>query len=358
MPTPNVVPFMSDGTTDLALARKIYDTNFIVAFRKRARMLLDESGLIDKRDVAGSASFRFYVFGETPEPEKEYRPGDELMGQDYATKEGDVNVDNIIVAHKVLGLKDATVSHLSVLPQLGRENGRVVALELERRILNQHIAAARTAAVTKNNLTIHNGGLRVYRNGGSATVSTAMTTAYPLSSTGASNLRDDLKQLAYLADVAQWPEEGRMLIMDAYLKNVLNYDTNAAQFMSRDYVAPGGNSIVQRKLAEIDGWKIKFFDTRVSQGGLIPDSNINTYANSTKFNINCLPQASDGYPAVLALCGGGEDTASVGMGTWLGIQQDLDYNKRNHTWLAQSYCLTGIEKMRPWCAGTIEVRSA
>lgn len=356
MPTPNVVPFLSDGSSELALARKIYSNNFIESFRKRSRMLMDSSGLVDKRDVSGSASFRFYMFGETPEPEKEYLAGEDLNGQDYATKEGDVNVDDIIVAHKMLGLRDATVSHLNVLPQLGRENGRVVALELDRRILNQHVAAARTAAVTKNGLTIHNGGLRVYRSGGSATVSTAMGTAYPQSSAGAANLRDDLKQLAYLADVAQWPEDGRFIVLDSYLKNVLGYDSQAAQLFSRDYIN-GENKLVQRKVMEVDGWKILFWETRVSQGGLLPDSNINSYTRSTKFNNNFLPQASDGYPAVLAFAGGGEDNASVGMGTWLGIQDDLDYNKRNHTWLAQSYCLTGIEKMRPWCAGTIEVRS-
>lgn len=358
MATPNVVPFLSSTgastTGDLTLARTIYANDFWEAFRKRARFL-DMMPFVDKRSMLGSKQFQFYMFGETTELEKEYVDGDELTGTDYAVDTGTVNVDDQIVAHKVVGLKDSMVSHVGVIPYLARENARVTALEIDRRLLNQHIAAARTAAATKNGQTIHNGGIRTYRSGGSTTLATALAAAYPLSATGASNLIEDLNEQAYNADVEYWPEEGRGMILDAYLRRVLQFDTTG-KVHTVDYKAP--NDVTSRKYTEIAGWRLQFWDTRVSQGGLLPDSNIGTYVRSTKFNIDCSVGATNGYPIGLFFCGGGEDTASVGMGTWLGMTDHIDYNERNHTTLAQTYCLLGIEKMRPWCAGTLELRSA
>jgi hypothetical protein len=365
--TPNVVNFLANsaGTDELALARKIYETNFNEAFRQQSKIAASTLPIIDRRSVSGSSSFQFYMFGETPEPEKEYISGDELRGQDYAVESDTVAVDDIIVAHKALGLKDYTISHLNVLPQLGRENARTVSVELDRRLLNMHAQAARASAVTKNGLTIHNGGNRVMAPGNSSTLATALTNRYPKSATGTSNLRSDLRDLGYLMDQDQVPEEGRMIIMDSYLRQVLlagASDTAAlvsasTTLFSRDFT-DGQNKVQSRQIMEIEGFKVMFFTTRVSQGGLLPDTNVSAYTRATKFNANFTPGASNGTPVVLAFCGMSEDTAAVGFGTWLGLTSDIDYNKRNFTWLAETHCLTGIDQMRPWCAGSIEVGSA
>lgn len=357
--TANAVPFLSsDGisTSDLTLARKLYDTNATLSFRQNAKYANSPLPWLDRRSVSGASSFRFYMFGEGNAPEKEYVSGNDIAGQDYAMSYGDVTVDDIITAKRIIGEKDAIVSHISMAPLVGTENGRQVALELERRLFNQWALAARASAVTKMGLTIHNGGQRVTRVGGSATVATALATAYPKSATGAANLRSDLRDLGYLADVANWPEDSRYIVMDAYLRQVLQSDASGTLFSS-DYQED--NKILNRKIMVIDGWKVMGFEKRATtQGGLIPDSNVTSYTRSTQFNANFVPQATTaGYPAVLAVCAAGEDQAPVGMGSWKGMTSVVrdPVNTGNHTTEYETYCLTGIAKEKVYNAASIEV---
>lgn len=368
MPADNVVPFLSSDNqgNDLALARRLYDTRVAISFRAHSRIANAQMPLLDRRSVNGAASFQFYMFGQTPAAEPEYQSGTELIGQDYALASGTVNCDEIIVAHKVLGDRDSIISHISMFPQFGTENGRQVALDLDRRILNQHAMAARTSALTKAGLTIHNGGIRVTRSGGSATVSTGLAAAYPKSAAGAANVRSDLRDLAALADTNFWPESDardadtgvgtgtRWIVLDSYLKQVLQYDANAQQLFSKDYV-DNGNNLAMRRIMELEGWKVLFFEKRISQGGIIPDINVTTFTKSAKFNNNFTPQTSVGYPCMMAFCARSEEEASVGFGTWQGMATSVDRKDRKHDWLAQTWCLTGIEKMRPWSAGSVEL---
>lgn len=356
MSTPNNVGFLSStglSTSDLTLARKLYDNAASLSFRQASRYANSPLPFVDKRSVDKAASFRFYMYGDTVAPEKEYISGDELLGQDYALQYGDVNVDDIIVAHKSLGRKDARISHIEMAPIWGAEHARVVGVEMDRRLLNQLALCPRQTAATKAGITIHNGGFRVTRSGGSATVATAMTTAYPLSSTGAANLRADLRSLAYTADVNQWPMENRWIVLDAYLKQVLLYDTTGTLF-SKDY--QNYNEILKRNISVIEGWQVYAWETRAStQGGLLPDSDINTYARSTKFNNNFVPQASNGFPCVIAFVAAGEEQAPVGFGSWIDMQSIVTPQETRHSTLYQTFALCGIEKMRPYSAASIEV---
>ena len=354
----NTVPFLSsDGLgNDLNQARKLFDNRAAISFRSHSLIANSPFPLIDRRSVAGAAAFQYYMFGRMPTPSKEYQSGDDVLGQDYTLKNGQVNVDDIILGSGVIGEKDSIVSHISMMPYIAQETGRQVALELDRRILNQHALAARTAALTDTTtgLTVHNGGLRVTRSGGSATVATAMAAAYPLSAAGAANLRADLRNLNYLADQNYWPEDQRKLICDVYLRQVLQYDPNAAQWASADYI-DGQNNLVQRRVMEIEGWKIMHWVNRNANDGILPDTNITSYVKSTKFNANFVPQASVGYPCVMAFGADSDENAAVGFGTWQGIRSDVFWKQWQHVWLGQTWCLTGIEKSKVYSAGSIEV---
>lgn len=359
MATPNVVPFLSsDGAgNDLNQARKLYDTNASLSFRQHAKYSNSPLPFLDRRSVAGSAAFQFYMFGDTPEPEQEYQSGTELEGQDYALASASVGVDDIITAHKAIGRKDMAVSHIAMAPILGTENGRKVSVSLDRRILNQLALAPRSASLsnTTNGLKIHNGGFRVTRSsslGGTPTVAAALTAAYPLSATGAANLRADLRSLGYTADTNFWPEESRYIVMDAYLRQVLMYDTSLNLF-SKDYQEE--NKILNRTITLIDGWRVFAWEKRVGQGGLMPDANITSFVKSTKFNNNYTPGASTGYPAVLAFSAAGEDQAPVGFGEWLGVTSIVEPPYRNHTWFYETFCLCGIGTEKVYNAASVEV---
>jgi len=358
MADPNVVPFLSSTSTEFGFdqARKLFDLKASVSFRSNSILAFNNMFTMDRRPVSGAASFQFYMFGKMAGPTKEYRPGDEVLGQDYVMKTGTVNVDPPVLGSFVIGETESLVSHINMIPYAATETGRQAALELDRRITNQHAQAARTAASTDTatGLTVHNGGLRVTRVGGSTTVSTAMSNAYPLSAAGAANLRADLRNLNLLADQNYWDPKYRKIILDVYLRSVLLFDPNAAQWASRDYV-DGNNNLVQRKVEVIEGWEILAWVNRNANDGILPDSNVTDYVKATKFNANFTPGAGSGYPCVLAFGAASEEHASVGFGSWQGVRHLISWQDWKHIWLGQTYVYAGIEKMRPYSAGSIEV---
>lgn len=360
---PNVVPFLSTNTlgADLAKAVTIYGNTASLSFRQAAKYSLSPLPFIDRRNLRGSKAFQFYMMSDTPAAQKEYQSGDTLDGDDYALGTGTVNVDEIIAKAGTIGERDQLISHIDMAKYIGMENGRKVALELDYRILNQLAICARQSAITDSGtgLTIAPAGtgIRVQRAGGSATIATALATAYPLSATGAANLASDLITAAYNADVAQWPMDARWMILDAYLLQVMQFDSSGKWF-SKDYQET--NSILNRNVRLLPGgWKVYAFETRTAQGGLMPDTNQTGYAISTKFNQNFLPGASNGYPCAIGFCAAGEDQAAVGFGTWQAPTTRVYGPEvtQNHTTKLETYCLTGIEKMRHYSATSIEVTS-
>ena len=359
MASPNNLPFWSaDGTTDFSFANaaKLFDMHASVSFRSESVLAFNNMLMLDRRSVSNAASFQWYMFGQMPESTDEYRPGDEVLGQDYSLKTGTVNIDPPVLGSFAIGETEQVVAHFNLIPYAAKETGRQAALNLDRRILNQHVQAAQTAAVTDTNtgLTIHNGGIRVTRVGGSTTVSTAMTAAYPLSAAGAANLRADLRALNLLADQNYWDPDYRYILLDIYLRAVLQYDANAVQWASRDYV-DGQNNLVTRKIEIIEGWKVLKWVNRVGNKGIIPDTNVTNFTKATKFNANFTPGAGKGYPCVCAFGASKPDDASVGFGTWQGMKNMMMWQEWKHIWLHQTYIYCGIEKMHPWSAGTIEV---
>lgn len=346
MTTANRFEFLGTGSDSQALALKLYMGSFVEA--PRTSVFLYDTGLpvIERKTVTSGKSHQFLMDADSPEAE-EFTPGDEMLGQAGAVDEGTITVDNYIVAHKFIPQDQMRISHFDILPRLARKHSAIIQRKYDGRIFRVAALAARDAAVTKNGLTVHNGGNRVTRQG-----TAAVATAYPANSTGAANFRADLISLGYQADLDNIDPENRYMWVTPYMRSVLQYDTTGLVF-SEDYV-DGENKIQKRQITLIAGWKIIGFPNTSSAGGPMPDQNIQNETLS-KYNGNFTIQASDGTPVAIALCAGGEGQAAVGLVTYEAIKNFVVYQPEKLGWLVGSYVLCGAGKMHPWCAASVEV---
>jgi len=339
--------FLAAGSDDTALALKVYSGVFNEAWRNQPKLYTAEQPVIHKRSAAGSKSYQFLKFAETPNADESYRPGGDLAGQAFAVDEGTNSVDDgYVIAHHRLPRDHTVVSHFEVWAQLARADARQVGMVLDRRLFTTACLAARAPATTKNGLTVDSGGNRVTRSGGS------VAAAYPRSATGAANFRADLRQLARLMDEDNVPPETRWLWYTPYMNEVLLYD-NTAQVFSRDY-ATNGNDISTRTVRVIEGFKV--VDERVNtrtNGGSFPDSNIVT--GPARYQGDFSIGASTGTPVALALCQGPDGGAAVTMGNWEDVQNIVHYDPETLSWFMASFVLGGISQMNPYCAGSVEV---
>lgn len=341
----NSVRYLGTGADDTALALKIYSGVFNEAYRNQPKLFNSSLPCIHRTTVSGAKSYQFLMMAETPDPEAEYTPGSDLLGQDYAVDEGTVTVDKYIVAHHYIPRDQMRIGHFEILPRLARADARKIGLTGDKRLFTTAALAARAAAVTKNSLAVHSGGNRVTRTGGT------VAAAYPRSATGAANFRADLRQLARQMDEDNVPAEDRYMWITPYMREVLLYDTTA-QVFSKDYIN-GENNQQKREIMLIEGFKLVDYVNTTTNGGSLPDENIAT--GPSKYQGNFTVQASNGTPVALVLCASADGGAAVSMGTWEAVQNEVTYMPEKLSWLVASYVLAGIGQMNPWCAGSVEV---
>lgn len=343
----NAVHYLDTTAGDQALALKVYSGLFHEPWRQNV-YLWDAPGVIERWSAEFGKTHQFLQFADLPDAE-EFTPGDELLGQSYAITEGTITVDKYIVSHAAVPRDDMKIGHMNVMAKLAPANARKIAQKYDKRLFSLACQAARASAVTKNGLTVHNGGNRVTRTGG------AVATAYPASSTGAANLRADLRTLRQRMDEDNIPPGNRRVWLRPDMLTVLLYDTTA-QLFSFDYLkgAAMSNDINDAAVVKLEGFAVVGFPNTLTNGGPFPDAAI-TSDSIAKYNADFSIQASNGTPVALVLTSGPEGQAAVGVVSYESVQHFVKYFEEKMSWLVASYVLMGAGILEPYCAGSIEV---
>lgn len=342
----NVAQFAGTGADTEALLLKMYSGSFVSA--PRSGVLL-YNGVADRfiyRKSGGPGkSWQYLMMGDVPEAE-DFDPGDDLLGQVMAIDEGTIVTDKYVVCHKWIGKDKMAQSHFSILPQLAEAHkSRIMRLYDRRAMITAALGSRQTSAVTKNGLNIHNGGNRVTRGGGS------IAAAYPLSSTGAANLRADLRALRLAASQDNIPP-GHMngaILLDPYLKSVLTFD-NTGQLFSRDYVTD--NDQQKHEVHVVEGFTFLGEANTTSNQGPLPNENILT--GPSKYQGNFTAQAADGIPGVLAFFRGGDASYGLGSVVFEETEHVVQWFQEKLAWLVMTYFRGGIDVMHKWNLGSIE----
>lgn len=370
MSTVNVVRPASDGSDTQALLLKMYSGSFTEAFRNQPSLYKSGLGVVKEISTAGGGkSWQFIKRAEGPAAE-EFAPGDEMLGQEAAHTEGTITCDNYLVKHNYIGIDEVQQNQFDVTSSLGSDHSRLLKMEADKRIFITLALAARASAETSHNsLTVHNGGNTVTRSGGSTTVSTAFSAAYPLSPIGAANLRADLRALGYQMHLDNIPPENRYLWLHPWGWQVLLHDAGAiigtpantivpvgsTLFNNSDYGSP--NNINNQKITIVEGFKVVGVPNATSNGGSMPDQDFSTANLPSKYQYSFKPSTTTGTPIALAAVQGPAGTAPVGMVEFEGITQEVSWHPERLSWLFATRTRCGFGKMHEYCAGSVEVLS-
>lgn len=337
MSSSNAVRFLQTGSDEYALALEQSFSNAVVASFRNSTMFYDGNpAVIARKTITSGFSHQFLQFGEDLPPE-EHDAGDELLGQQFEIAEGAITLDRPIVKHHDIGEDQIDVSHFDTFAPVGTSIGRSIAIEMDQRIIRAAILSARTAAATKNGLTIHSGGNRVER------VAANVATAYPVSSTGAQNFRDDVATLARQMDEDAVPETGRYLCITPYIRQVLSKDTT---IFSKDFGA-GNPNINARTIGLLEGFQV------LPTSNHIPSTNVVT--GPTKYQGNFTASGADGQPVAVALCGAMDGRAAVGMVQLGAMVRRMIFDTRRRTFHMHAKLFAGMGTLHPYCAGEIAV---
>lgn len=346
----NGVNFLGTGADDQALALKLYMGKFNEAWRNPAHIADTGLPVIHRKTVTDGKSWQFLQLADSPEAEN-FTPGDEMLGQDFAIHEGTITPDMYLVAHKFVKKDQFHLAHFDILSRFARQHARKIAQRRDKRLFTMAALAARAAAVTKNGLAVHNGGNRVTR----AVASGVKATAYPLSATGAANIRADLRTLGYQMDLDMIPQDNRYAWADPWIRQVLLYD-NTSQLFSEDYI-DGENKIQKRQIMLVEGFKIVGWPNTTSVGGPLPNENITS--ELAKYNADFSGAGTtDGTPVVIVLTEGPDGGAAIGEVTFERVSHVVKYIEERLGWLMMSYTLQGCGRIDDYCAGSIEVISS
>lgn len=284
-------------------------------------------------------SHRFEWFGADYGAD-EHTPGDEMTGRQFEFDKGTVTVDPILASPFITALEDYSVSHYNPDPHISRAIAIGIAEELDDRACLTGIAAARTAALTKNGITLHPGGNSVTRSG-----STGMTTVYSDDATGSGYIDDDVAQLAYDLDVDGVPDEGRYMVIHPWIRHIMRHETT--QF-DRDYTGNGGD----RNLRVLGRWH---GFTVLEPYKRMPDST--NLDKPSKYQVDCSFTGA-GSPVALAFCGAATGQAAVGMVKAGDMVGKVVPDEKTNTIFHKGQVMCGFGVLHPQCAGLIQVKAS
>lgn len=371
MSTVNVIRPASDGSDTQSLLLKMYSGSFTEAFRNQPSLYKSGLGVIKEISTAGGGKSWQFLMRAEGEDAQGFSPGDEMLGQEAANTEGTITCDDYLVKHNYAGIDEIQQAQFDVTSGFGVDHSRKLKMEADKRIFIMLALAARTAAVTSHNsLTVHNGGNTVTRPGGSTTVSTAFTSAYPLSAIGAANLRADLRALSYQMVLDNVPPENRYLWLHPYGWQVLLHDAGAVigtpsntiipvgstLFNNGDYGSP--NNINNQQITLVEGFKVVGIPNATSNGGSMPDQDFTTSLTlPSKYQYSFKPATTTGTPIALAAVSGPAGTSPVGMVEFESITQEVSWHPERLSWLFATRTRCGFGVMHPYCAGSVEVLS-
>ncbi len=348
------VNFAASGSDAEALLLKMYSNSFVAAPRSGIFLFGGPSDRFIFRPPVqgmGGKSWQYLMMADVPAPE-EFDPGSELLGQAMAIEEGTIVTDKYVMCHQWIGKDKMDQAHFraQIIPQLGEKHRNQIERGYDKRaMITAALGARSTTAVTKNGLNVHNGGNRVTRTGGGS--GTTLADAYPLSATGAANLRADLRLLGLrmTQDMIAPGPQNRGLILAPHLMTVLTYD-NTAQVFSKDYVTT--NDQQRHEVNVIENFAVIGQANLTSDGGPLPSENITDL--QSKYNANFSCQAANGIPGVLAFTRSQDGEYGLGSATFDTLTHRVKYFEEKLAWLIFSYIRTGVDVMHPWCLGSVE----
>lgn len=356
MSTSNAQRFLAKGGVDDELALEMFYGLVLEAFHAKTLFwnaigpdgVSDEQidgRVVSSKIITAGKSWQFPIIGEDGDPE-EHSPGTELLGQQFEIDEGNITIDGISTKHYDVPIDQVQLAHFDVLGPVAKKTGRSLATDFDKKLVITGVKAAMTAAVTKNGMTIHNGGNSVQRTAGS------VAAAYPVTVTGSQQFRDDVAQLAQLMDEDNVPEEGRYLVIDPYMRRVLTKDPTI--FDAR-YSTERSNDLNRRIIGHMEGFDL------LPPTNHLPSTNITTGRAKYQGDFT-VTGADDGQPVALALCAADEGSAPIGYVA--ASQPDLGpiytymgKDERRNTHFIKGQMLVGAGVLSPWTAGSVMVKS-
>ena len=355
MSTSNAQRFLADGGDDRALALKMFWGLVLTSFRNKTLLWnsIGEDGVgtetagsvVSSKTVTSGKSWQFVFFGEDTDPEY-HTQGTELLGQQFEFGEATITIDTPLVKHFDLPLEHIRMAHWDTIAPVARSVGRSLAINFDKRLFIVGVQAANSAAVTKDGLTIHNGGNVVTRSG-----TTGLANAYPVTSAGATNFIDDVAELAETMDNDSVPEDGRFLYINPYIRRVLSKAPDS--LFSKDFDASDANMKNRRVIGMIEGFMVAE-PTQHLPSTLNPVSA--PPSDSTKYQGDFTYNGSDdGQPAALALCGAEEGQAGVGYVTSGNPSPIMEPDNRRGTMFMKGEMYVGAGQLAPYCAGAVMV---
>jgi hypothetical protein len=344
MSSSNPSRFLNNAAgTEYALSpEEMFQMGVVEAFRDE--VIFADSPAIQRKIISQGNSHQFYLMADTPDPE-EHTPGDELLGQQFEIDEGNITIDGIVVAHHDVPLDQMRLANFDILGPLARKTGERIARFYDNRLARLLVLTARGAAVTKNGLSVHSGGNRVFVDNES------VATAFPVSSTGASNFLDAAQELAEAMDNDNVPEGGRYMWIDPYIRRVLAKDTGIWDVQYAQNAS--GNNLQGRLIGKIAGFEVMVAKNR------IPSANVTTGPSKYQgtFSVTSANSAV-GRPVAIVAAGGQYGMAPVGIVQHGGVESVMVPDERRNTVFVKSQVLMGAGQLHPWCAGVIEAADA
>lgn len=292
----NALNPINNGGDPFGNGRKLFELDVSGPFYTQNYLFnAAEAGLIEKKTLSGATSYDGYMFA-ADENSDELIAGDLISGSQAETEKYTITLEeNPQKKAFTTSQSKVRTTHYagSVLQQQGVAIGEILARRIDQHLFATGVRAARSAAVIKNGVTIHNGGNRVTQTNG-----TTITTAYPRSTTGVGRFVDDLAQLNYLMDLDEIPSgpENRTAFVDPWIYNILTaVDSSngiAAAYFNRDFVNPGINDYLMHRIMVVENVNIVPVNNRLPTG-VKSSGPVQSQGN--------FERDGDGLPAVLML---------------------------------------------------------
>lgn len=301
--------------------------------------------LFQVKTLTSGKTHRFEQVSD-PTAAQEFVPGDEMSGTQIEFDKGTITVDRPIWDAKSITDEPDILAHWEFAGPASRNISYAIANEADTRLCQTIISAARTSSLTKNGLTIHSGGNAVSRIGGGSAVSDA----YPNSSTGSDRFLDDVAQLQYEFDIDNVPEAGRYLVITPYIRRVLQ--ENDTKIFNSDYSRSPANDFNKRVIGELFGFMVLTpynrmpTDNGVASGRPAKYQNDNTYAGS------------NGEPVALAVGGVLDGQAPAGLVVAGGLRTGIEYEPLKMKTTYHASLMMGAGVLNPYCAGIIQAKAS
>ena len=341
MSSSNPSRFLNNAAgTEYALApEEMYMMGVVEAARDE--VIVADSPAIARKTITSGNSHKFYLMADTPDPE-EHTPGDELLGQQFEIDSGNITLDNIVVSHHDIPLDQWKVANFDIVGPLAKKTGSRIARFYDSRLMRKLILTSRLGGSSKNGLNVHNGGNRAFVDAAS------VAAAFPVNSTGAGAFLDLCHELAESMDNDNLSESGRYMWIDPYIRRVLSKDTGIWDIQYAQNAS--SNNLQSRVLGEIAGFKIMVAKNR------LPTSNVSTGPSKYQGTFQVTTgNTAVGRPVAVAVCGGEQGVAPIGVVQFGGIESVMVKDERRNTLFVKSQVLMGADTLHPWTAGVIEV---